>query len=131
MSDSERTENGEARLGSLHDRVDGTLYSVVRFGADDFEVVYTAEAARAMYDDDDTMREHFRRIFDYVGIDFAEKALFSDVLLSGQGTVRYMTTCMASVKLVRIYAGSEGVLVAVDPEEPVPRLADVVEERLP
>ena len=52
------------------------------------------------------------------------------MLFPGQGTVRYMTTCMASVKLVRIYAGSEGVLVAVDPEEPVPRLADAVEERL-
>ena len=130
MSDSGRTGNDEGWLESLHDRVDGTLYSVVRFGADDFEVMYTAEATRAMYDDDDTMLEYFRRIFDYIGIDFAEKALFSDVLLSGQGTVRYMTTCMASVKLVRIYAGSEGVLVTVDPEEPVPRLADVVERRL-
>ena len=130
MSDTEGRESGEGRLKPLHDRVDGTLYSVVRFGADDFEVMYTAEATRAMYDDDDTMREHFRRIFDYVGIDFAEKALFGDVLFPGQGTVRYMTTCMASVKLVRIYAGSEGVLVTVDPEEPVPRLADAVEERL-
>ncbi len=129
MSDSEEAGDG-ARLEPLRDRVEGTLYSVVRFSADDFEVVYADEATREMYADDEAMLEHFRRIFDYVGIDFAEKALFSDMLLPERGTVRYMTTCMATVKLVRIYAGSEGVLLTVDPEEPVPRLADVVEERL-
>ena len=76
---------------------------------------------------DDTMLEHFRHIFDYVGIDFAEKAPSSDMLFSGRRTIG----CMASVKPVRIYAGSEGVLVATDLREPVPRPVDAVERRLP
>ncbi|WP_254837633.1 hypothetical protein [Natronomonas marina] len=117
-------------IDALRRRTDGSLYSVVRFDPDDFEVLYVGEETYEMYPTDDAMFEHFERIFDYVGIDFAEKALFTDVLFSGSGSVQYMTTCLDSVKVVRLYAGSTGVFLGVDPAEPVPPLVDVVETHL-
>ena len=114
-------------LETLHGEVDGTLYSVVMFDPNDFDLRYISEETREMCPTEDAMYEHFERIFDYVGIDFAEKALFTDVLFSGSGRVQYMTTCLETVKVVRVYAGSEGVFLGVDPDEPVPPLVDVVE----
>lgn len=115
---------------ALQDRMSGRLYTLVRFDADDYEVLFVAEETYRLYDDEDDMSEHFDQVFDYVGIDFAEKALFTDVLLSGAGTVRYMTTCLDSVKAVRVYDGARGVFMAVDPDEPVPPLVEVVQSTL-
>lgn len=120
----------EAAREALQDLMEGPLYSLVRFGPDDFEVLYVSEETYQMYPDETAMVDHFERLFDYVGIDFAEKALFTDVLLSGAGTVRYMTTALESVKVVRVYDDSRGVFLAVAPAEPVPPLVDVVEDTL-
>ena len=115
---------------ALRRRTDGPLHSVVRFDPDDFRILYVAGEAESRYPTESAMVEHFERIFAYVGIDFAEKTLFSDVLLPDAGTVRYMTTSLDSVKVVRIYEESEGVFVGVDPEEAVPPLVDAVGEHL-
>ena len=115
---------------ALRRRTDGPLHSVVRFDPDDFRILYVAGEAESRYPTESAMVEHFERIFAYVGIDFAEKTLFSDVLLPDAGTVRYMTTSLDSVKVVRVYEESEGVFVGVDPEEAVPPLVDAVGEHL-
>lgn len=120
----------EAALEALEDRMEGPLYTLVRFDADDFEVLYVSEQTYEMYADESAMYEHFDRIFDYVGIDFAEKALFTDVLLSGAGSVRYMTTSLDTVKVVRVYEDARGIFLGVPPSEPVPPLVDVVEDKL-
>lgn len=115
---------------ALVERMDGPLYTLVRFDPDDFEVRYVSDATEEMYPDESAMFDHFGRIFDYVGIDFAEKALFTDVLLPGSGSVRYMTTCLEAVKVVRAYDGARGVFLAVDPAEPVPPLVAAVEDTM-
>jgi hypothetical protein len=94
-------------------------------------VLYDADRTYTTYPEEGTMLDHFERIFDYVGIDFAERALFTDVLLAGGGDVTYMTTCLESVKAVRAYDDEvTGVFMSVDPDEPVPPLVDVVVEHL-
>ena len=115
---------------ALRRRTDGPLYSVVRFDPDNFRILHVAGEAASRYPTESAMVEHFERIFAYVGIDFAEKTLFSDVLLPDAGTVRYMTTSLDSVKVVRIYEESEGIFLGVDPEEAVPPLVDAVGEHL-
>ena len=119
-------DGADAWLETLRARTDGTLYSVVTFEPNDFELRYVSDETREMYPTDDAMLEHFERVFDYVGIDFAEKALFTDVLFSGAGHVQFMTTCLETVKVVRVYAGADAVFLGVDPDEPVPPLVDVV-----
>ena len=121
----------EAALEALQAGTDGPVYALVRFYPDDFEVLYVDDATSDLYPGGSAMDDHFDRIFDYVGIDFAERALFTDVLLSGAGDVRYMTTSLDSIKIVRAYGDeAAGVFVAVDPEEAVPPLVDVVTEHL-
>lgn len=120
----------DAALEALDDRMDGPLYTLVRFDADDFDVLFVNDETYEMYPDESAMFDHFDRIFDYVGIDFAEKALFTDVLLSGAGRVRYMTTSLETVKVVRVYDGASGVFLAIDPSEPVPPLVEIVEDQL-
>ncbi len=77
------------------------------------------------------MYSHFERIFDYVGIDFAERTLFTDVILPDAGDVTYMTTGLDTVKVVRAYGDdATGIFPAVDPEETVPQLVEIVDEQL-
>ena len=123
-------DNPAPVVEALRRRTSGPLYSVVRFDPDNFRILHVAGEAASRYPTERAMVEHFERIFAYVGIDFAEKTLFSDVLLPDAGTVRYMTTSLDSVKVVRVYEGSEGVFVGVDPEEAVPPLVDAVGEHL-
>ena len=121
----------DAALEALQAETDGPVYALVRFYPDDFEALYVDDATSDLYPGGSAMDDHFDRIFDYVGIDFAERALFTDVLLSGAGDVRYMTTSLDSIKVVRAYGyEAAGVFVAVDPEEAVPPLVDVVTEHL-
>lgn len=128
---SSGTGDVEAAIEALTERADGPLYTLVAFGPDDFEVLYVADETHDLYPDDSAMRGHFERIFDYVGIDFAERALFTDVLLSGAGDVQYMTTSLERVKVVRVYGGdANGVFLALDPDEPVPPLLEVVTDTL-
>ncbi|PSP48725.1 hypothetical protein BRC75_05905 [Halobacteriales archaeon QH_7_69_31] len=125
--------NGEvdAALEALRAGTDGPVYTLVRFYPYDFEVLYVDDAMNDLYPGGSAMDDHFERIFDYVGIDFAERALFTDVLLSGAGDVRYMTTSLDSIKVVRAYGGEDvGVFVALDPEEAVPPVVEVVTEHL-
>jgi len=121
----------ETTIEALTGRTAGPLYTLVGFDPDDFEVLYVADATHDLYPDDSAMRGHFERIFHYVGIDFAERALFTDVLLSGAGDVTYMTTCLEEVKVVRAYGGeATGVFFAVEPDETVPPLVDIVTRHL-
>lgn len=121
----------DAAVGALEELAEGPLYTLVRFDPDDFEVLHVADATHELYPDESAMCGHFERIFDYVGIDFAERALFTDVLLSGAGEVTYMTTSLDSVKVVRAYGDdATGVFLAVDPEESVPRLVEAVTDHL-
>jgi len=123
-------ESPDPVVEALRRCTDGPLYSVVRFDPDDFRILHVADETAELYPTETAMIERFEKIFAYVGIDFAEKALFSDVLLSDAGTVRYMTTSLDSLKVVRIYEGSEGLFLGVDPDEAVPPLVETVDEHL-
>jgi sugar/nucleoside kinase (ribokinase family) len=107
-----------------------TVYSVVRFDSDGFEPLYVAPETRAMYPDEVSMEKHFSELHDYVNVDFAEIALFSEELLPAAGSVNYVTTAMDGVKILRVYAGHSGVFLALHPDEPVVPLVDIVDAHL-
>lgn len=114
----------------LRTRAEETVFSVVRFDPDGYEPLYVAEETRAMYPDEESMDDHFAEIHDYVNVDFAELALFSEELLPAAGSVNYVTTAMDGVKILRVYAGHNGVFLALHPEEAVVPLVDIVDAHL-
>jgi hypothetical protein len=118
-------------VAAVRARAEGPLYTLVQFDPDDFEVLYVSERTHDLYPEEGTLADHFEQIYDYVGSDFAERALFTDFLLAGAGDVTYMTTCLEGVKAVRAYDDDvTGVFLGVDPDEPVPPLVDGVDEHL-
>jgi hypothetical protein len=107
-----------------------TVISVVRFDTEGFEPLYISGQARAMYDDKEAMNEHFDEIHNYVNVDFAEMALFSEELFPDGGSVKYVTTAMDGMKILRVYAGHTGVFLSLHPEEPVVPLVEIVDAHL-
>jgi hypothetical protein len=120
----------DAAIAGPRERSDGPLYTLVMFDPDDVEVPYVADRTYDRYPDEGAMLDHFERIFDYLRIDFAERARYTDVLLAGAADVMDMTTCLESVEAVRAYDDVTGVFMSVDPDEHVPPLVDVVVEHL-
>jgi hypothetical protein len=121
----------DAAIAALRERTDGPLYALVAFDPDEFEVLYVPDQTADPSPDAGVMLDDFECVFDYVGIDFAERALFSDGLLPDAGSVTAMTTCLEAVKIVRAYGdGTAGVFLAVAPDEPVPPLLDAVSDHL-
>ena len=125
-ADGETTETVEL----LRNRSEKTVFSVVRFDSEGFEPLYVADETRTMYPDESAMDEHFAEIHDYINVDFAEIALFSEQLLPAAGSVNYVTTAMDGVKILRVYAGHSGVFLALHPDEAVVPLVDIVDAHL-
>ncbi|MGM0604456.1 MAG: hypothetical protein ACQETB_02160 [Halobacteriota archaeon] len=115
-------------VASLREACDGTLYVVVEYDADSYEAVYVSDAMRSYYDDEAAMYDHFDRIHSYIHVDFAEIDLFTDTLFPIADDVEYIATSLDFIKLVRIYDGTGGVFVTVDPEEPIVDLVAAVRE---
>lgn len=109
----------EETVEMIRDQVDRTLYTVVEYDSDSFNVLFANEATVDLYDDEGAMMEHFERIHDYVNVDFAEIDLFTESLFPEAGRVDYLTTTMDHLKLVRVYSGRQGVLLGLTPDEPV------------
>lgn len=112
--------------------VDGTLHTLVEFDRDGFNTLYVSEATRAVYDSPEQMSSHFERIHNYVNIDFTEVDLFTADLFPTADRVRYKTTALDRLTLVRLYVDDQsGLLFAVevgDPVEPLVReLESVIE----
>jgi hypothetical protein len=130
MNKTDGRDDISETIEALQDRAEGPLYSVVEFDPGQFDILHLADETSAMYPDEEAMVEHFSEIHEYVNIDFAERELFSDELLPGAGSVTYMTTSLDAVKVVRVYDGQRGVFLAVNPDERVVPLAEIVESRL-
>lgn len=134
MSERRSTElvgfDAEPVVEAARTTVDGTLYSVVEFDAEDWRYLHLAEETRAMYEDEVQMTAHFDRLHDYVNLDFTELDLFTDTLVPAAEEVRYLVTCLDLIKFVRFYHGREGLFVAVDTDEPVVPLADALTDAI-
>lgn len=122
--------DGKRVVSRLRDDVDGTLFAVAEYDAENLDLLYVDEATRAFYPSDETMYDHFETLHSYVHVDFVETELFTDELFPIAEEVEYVVTSMDFLKLVRVYRGNDGVLLSVQPDEPVVPLVDVVREEL-
>lgn len=108
--------------------VDGTLYTFVEFDAEAFNPLYVGEATRALYDSEEQMEAHFARIHRYVNIDFMEAELFTDDLFPMAERVRYKTTALDVMTILRYYVDEgRGLFLALDRGEPVEPVVTAIE----
>lgn len=113
---------------AAREAVEGTLYSFVEFDADEFNPLYVAQETRALYDSEEQMEAHFARIHRYVNIDFMEAELFTDDLFPMAERVRYKTTALDVMTILRYYVDEgRGLFIALDRGEPVEPVVAAVE----
>lgn len=122
--------DGAAVVSRLRGRVDETLYAVAEYDAEALELLYVDDATRTMYPSEAVMHDHFEEIHSYVHVDFVESELFTDELFPVAEEVEHIVTGMDFLKLIRVYRDEKGVFLAVDPDEPVMPLVEVVQEEL-
>lgn len=120
--------DAEGVVEATGEQVQGTLYSFVEFDAEEFNPLYVAEETRALYDSEEQMRDHFTRIHRYVNIDFVEAELFTTDLFPMAEEVRYKTTALDVMTILRFYVDDErGLFLALDRGEPVEPIVAVLE----
>lgn len=122
--------DADAALADARDAVDGTLFAFVEYDDDEFNPLYVDDATLTFYDDEHHMLAHFEEIHSYVHVDFMEMEMFVDDLFPVADRVRYITTAMDYMTLVRVYADREGVFVALAADEPVQPLVAAVERHV-
>lgn len=120
----------EAVLGALQDEAGESLYTVVEFDADAFHTLYVSRAARAFYEDEAAMEEHFDAIHAYVHLDLVEQDLFTNELFPVAESVRYVATSMDYLTVVRVYHEGDGIFFAVEEDTAVPDLVAAIEAAL-
>lgn len=120
--------DADAAREAIEAVLEGPLYSLVEYDADAFNPLYVDDETMGFYEDEEEMLDHFEQIHSYVHLDFAEMELFVDELLPVANRVEYIATGMDVLTFVRIYVGSEGLFVAVDPDEPVEPIVEAIKD---
>lgn len=112
--------DGDVVVDAARGAVDGGLLTLVEFDSESFTPLYVSEETLAMYRSEAHMDDHFGEIHDYVNLDFTEIELFTEDLLPVASRVRYMTTALDEMTLVRLYVDDgHGVFLALSPAAPV------------
>ena len=120
--------DAEAACEAVMDVVEGELRTFVEFDAERFNPVYVDDVTLAFYEDEAHMYEHFGRIHDYVNVDLAEIDLFVGELLPVADRVEYLVTAMDAFTLLRYYVGRQGILLGLDPDEPVEPVVEALRD---
>lgn len=116
-----------AALEAVKEHPEGELYTFVEFDAEEFNTLYVSPAAEAFYEDEAQMLEHFDEIHSYVHLDLVEQDLFTTELFPVADRVRYVVTAMDYLTIVRVYVDQEGIFFAVEDDQAVPDLVEVIE----
>lgn len=119
--------DANALTDRLQSTVEGPLLSLVEFDRTGFNPLFVHDGTLGMYRDEQHMHEHFEEIHGYINLDLAEMSLFTEHIIPQADRVRALSTTLDVVQLVRVYAEECGFFLAVDPEEPVPPLVEVIE----
>ena len=118
--------DAEAACEAVRATVQGELRSFVEFDTERFNPIYVDDVTLSLYEDEEHMREHFGRVHDYLNVDLAEIDLFVEELVPIADRVEYLVTALDAFKLVRFYVDRQGVFLALDPDEPVEPVVDVI-----
>lgn len=122
--------DGSQLVDRVLGEVDGTVFTVVEYDQDEFNVLHLDDATRNFYRNEEQMMDHFAEIHSYVHIDFVELDLFTEQLFPIAEEVEYIATRMDYMKLVRFYGGDRGLFVSLEPDEAVAGIAAAVRDEL-
>jgi len=122
----------DAATAAIRDALDDgpDLHVAAAFSPDAYEIVHCDEFTRSFYDDDEEMRGDFDRIHRYAGIDLSDIGQFVDELFPVTGGVEYIAIGMDHLNVVRVYTGSEGLLLTLDPDVDVTAPAEAVRDAI-
>ncbi|MFC7070881.1 hypothetical protein [Halobaculum lipolyticum] len=118
----------DAAVAAIRDAVDDEdVHVVAAFTPDTYELLSVDERTRSRYTEEAAMRAHFDRIHEYAGIDFSEIGLFVDDLFPVADGVEYIATGMDYLTLVRVFVGTEGLLLSLAPRVDVAPVVEAVD----
>jgi hypothetical protein len=120
--------DAEAALAAVRAVAGTDLYTFVEFDADCFNTLFVSDAAEVFYEDAEEMQAHFAEIHSYVHLDLVEQDLFTNELFPIANRVRYVSTTMDYLSVVRVYVDGEGIFFAVEDDDLVPELVETIED---
>jgi hypothetical protein len=122
--------DAEAGLTAAREVAGESLYSFIEYTSAEYNVLYASQQTVDLYGSREAMHDHFDGIHSYVHIDFTERDLFSEELLPHAGEVRTIATRQERLTLVRLFHGDGGLVVSLDPDEPIVPVLDAVESAI-
>ena len=118
--------DAEAVIAAVREAVDAPPFTVVEFDADRYNPLFVSEEGLALYRDEEQMAAHFDAIHSFASIDFNEIDLFTEELFPVAEEVRYITTGLDYLTLLRIYFDRSGLFLALSPEETAEPVVEAV-----
>jgi hypothetical protein len=122
--------DADAGLTAARETAGDAIHSFIEYTSEAFNVMYASPETMTLYGGRDAMLEHFEEIHSYVHIDFTERDLFSEELLPHAGEVRTIVTRQDELTLVRLFHGNGGLVISLDPDEPIIPLLDAIESAI-
>lgn len=123
--------NSEAVLSALSD-ADGRPPGLVAvFGATSFDVFHVADRIVDSFDTRAELGEHIDELAAETRREFVEHGLFAGMSPArNPGRAEYLSREYCDGRLVRVFVGGRGMLVAVDADAPVEPLAETAAQLL-
>lgn len=120
--------DADAALDAI-DATDGTdVHAVVEYDVHDYRVLYLSDFALDMYEDEAQAFDHFDQIHSHVHLDFTEIDLFTDALFPVADGVKYVTTALDFLKLVRVYHDDTGLFLSLSSTTDEVPIVDTIRE---
>jgi len=109
---------------------EGPVHIFGEFDYEEANPLYVDDWTESLYSDETQMLEHFEQVHSYTHLDFTEMNLFTKTLFPQAGEVRYITISMELFTMLRFYKDGTGLLITVEPDEPIGALVDVVQDEI-
>lgn len=111
-------------LSTLRQRSEAEIAFVAVYGATSFDVFYVGDAIREAFDDRDDFRSYISGLAQKARDEFVERGLFAGLRPVGD-RIEFRVDEHDGLQFVHVFCGGRGMLLAVDPDEPVKPLVSV------
>ncbi|MFC5367654.1 hypothetical protein [Salinirubrum litoreum] len=122
--------DADAGLTAAREVAGDAVHAVIEYTPDAFSILYASPETLDTYGGREAMLDHFDEVHSYVHIDFTERDLFSEELLPHAGEVRSIVTRQDRLTLVRLFHADAGLVISLDPDEPIVPVLDAVESAI-
>ena len=108
-------------LRTLERTAEGSLELVAVYGATSFDLFHVGDALGEALGADERLPDHIAALAQESRSEFVEHGLFAGMRPTG-AQVDYRTEERDGLRFLYVYYGGRGMLLAIDPDEPIPPL---------